>query len=51
MWVHAGIWYGKRRFGEAKTEALCAVDVFEKLGAVNAVEEVRELLRQIDGDT
>ena len=44
------VWYGQHRFEEAKSETLCAVDAFEKLGAVRDVERVMELLQQIDLD-
>ena len=32
MGLQAGFWGGQRRFEEAKSEALRALDVFEKLG-------------------
>ena len=37
-------------FEQAKSEALRALDVFEKLGAANDVELIRRLLGQIDRD-
>ena len=38
-------------FEEAKSEALCNLDVFEKLGATHDAEHTRGLLRRIDPDT
>ena len=46
--MQAQVWRGKRRFEEAKSEALRAVDAFEKLGAVEDAKRVRELLLRID---
>ena len=37
-------------FEEATSEALRALDMFEKLGATNDAEDTRELLEQIDRD-
>jgi tetratricopeptide (TPR) repeat protein len=48
MWRQAEFWHRQHRFEEAKSEALRALDAFEKLGAADDVERVRELLRQID---
>jgi len=50
MWQKAGFWHRQHKFEEARSEALRTLDAFEKLGAVNDVEGVRELLRQIDRD-
>jgi tetratricopeptide (TPR) repeat protein len=47
--LHAWIWYKQGRHEEAKSEALCAADVYGKLGAAKDVEECRELLRKIEG--
>ena len=44
----AGFWYREGRLEEAKSEVLCAVDVYEKLGAANDVEECRKLLQKIE---
>jgi len=44
----ASIWYKQDRLEEAKSEALRAVDVCEKLGATKEVERCRELLRNIE---
>jgi len=45
--AQALVWYGQHRLEEAESEALRAVDAFEKLGAVRDVERVMELLRQM----
>ena len=50
MWLQAWFWYRQHRFGEAKSEAFGAVDVFEKLGAADDVRHTRELLQWIDLD-
>ena len=44
----ARLWDKQQRFEEARSEALCALDVFEKFGAAGQVEETRQLLEQID---
>jgi tetratricopeptide (TPR) repeat protein len=46
--LQARIWDKQGRLEEAKSEALCAVGVFEKLGAANNVRECRELLQRIE---
>ena len=46
--LQARLWYEQGRFEEARSEALRAADVFEKLGAANDLEECRELLRCIE---
>ena len=38
------------KFEEAKSEALCALDAFEKLGAANDAEVTRQLLGRIEYD-
>ena len=48
MWLQAEIWMRQRRFAEAKSEASRAIAMYEKLGATDDVEGVRELLQQID---
>jgi tetratricopeptide (TPR) repeat protein len=48
MEEQASLWYGQHRLGEARSEALRAADVYEKLGAVKGVEECRKLLRWIE---
>jgi tetratricopeptide (TPR) repeat protein len=46
--LQAGIWYKQQRFEEAKSEALRAADVYEKLGAAKDVEDCRKLLQKIE---
>jgi len=50
MELQAGLLHKQRRLEEAKSEALRAVDAFEKLGTTYDVEGVKELLRRIDRD-
>jgi tetratricopeptide (TPR) repeat protein len=47
MLFQASVWYKQHRLEEAKSEALCAADVFERLGAAKEVERCRTLLRDI----
>ena len=49
--MQARLLHQQRRFEEAKSEALCAVDAFEKLGAADDAEEARELIWWIDRDS
>jgi tetratricopeptide (TPR) repeat protein len=46
--LHAQIWHKQRMFEEAKSEALRAVGVFEKLGATRDLEVCKELLWDIE---
>ena len=46
--LQAWLWCIQDMFGEAKSEALAALDVFEKLGSVNDAEDARRLLQDID---
>jgi tetratricopeptide (TPR) repeat protein len=48
MEMRAWIWYRQGRLEEAKSEALRAVDVYGKLGAVKDLENCRELLQEIE---
>ena len=48
MWHQAWSWYKQYKFEEAKSEALRALDAFEKLGATDGMEDVRRLLQGID---
>ena len=48
MQLQAGIWQKERKFEEAKSEALRAADVFEKLGATKNLERCRGILRDIE---
>ena len=49
--LQAGLWYQQGRLEEARSEALCAVGVHEKLGAVGDVERCRNFLRNIEKRT
>jgi tetratricopeptide (TPR) repeat protein len=42
-------WFQQHMFQEAKSEALDALDMFEKLGAADDAVQVREFLEKIDG--
>jgi len=44
----AWIWYKQDRLEEAKSEALRAAEIYEKLGAAKDVEDCRRLLRYIE---
>ena len=46
--LQAVLWYQESRFEEAKSEALCAADVFEKTGAAKDLENTVKLLRAIE---
>ena len=46
--LQAWLWHAQSMFGEAKSEGLHALDVFEKLGAVNDAEFARRLLQELD---
>ena len=48
MQLQAQFWCKERRFGEAKSEALRAIEVYEKLGATNDLEVCKEILRNIE---
>jgi len=48
MELQAGLWYKQHRLEEARSEALRAADVYEKLGAAKDMEDCRELLRWIE---
>ena len=48
MELDAVFWYEQRRFGEARSEALGAVNLFEKLGATGEMERCRAILRMIE---
>ena len=51
MELQASFWYKECRFEEAKSEALRAVDAFEKVGAAKDVERCRKILQDIEGQT
>ena len=48
MDLQARLWHRQGRFEDAKSEALRAVDAFEKLGAARDADFMRRLLRQIE---
>ena len=48
--LQAALWYQQDMFEEARSEALHALDVFEKFGAVGLAEATRRLLELIDSD-
>ena len=50
MTLQAEIWHRQRRFEEARSEALSAVDAFEKLGAALDAKDAKMLLQEIDRD-
>jgi len=47
----AEFWYEECKFAKAKPEALCAADVYERVGASEDVEACRAILREIDEAT
>jgi tetratricopeptide (TPR) repeat protein len=49
--VQAEIWRGQRRLEDAKSEASRSLEIFESLGAAEAVEQSKELLWVIEGAT
>ena len=48
MEMQALIWYRQRRLEEAKSEALQALQAYEKLGVAEDVEHCRDLLQNIE---
>ena len=46
--LQALFWYRRRMFEKAKSEALCAIHAFEKLGATEDTGDARMLLQRID---
>lgn len=46
--LQARVWYEQHRFEEARSEALRATQIYEKLGAVKDVEDCRKLLQNIE---
>ena len=47
--VQADIWYRQQRLGDAKSEVLRALEIFETIGATNDVGGSMELLQKIEG--
>ena len=48
--IQANVWYLQDRTEDAKSEVLCAIEIFEKLGAVADVELCRELLQMVEDE-
>ena len=51
MELQARFWLQERKLEEAKSKALGAIDVFERLGAAKDVEDCRAILRDIEKET
>ena len=51
MELQAWIWYHHERFEEARSEALCVVDVYEKLAVAKDLERCRKPLHYIERDS
>jgi len=47
--LQARVWHKQCRFEEAKSEALCALGVFERFGATRDAEDTMKLLEEIKG--
>ena len=48
MSMQARIWLRQRRLEDAKTEILHALEIFERLGAADHIQECRDLLQMIE---
>ena len=48
MELQARVWYSQHRLEEARSEALRAADVYEKIGAAKDLEDCKSLLRDIE---
>jgi len=48
MELQAGFWRKQRRFSEAKSEVLCAIDAYEKVAATKDLEDCKNLIRCIE---
>ena len=48
MELQAGIWNKQRRFKEARSQALRAAEIYEKVGATKDLEDCRKLLQEIE---
>ena len=51
MYMQASVWHLQHRVEDAELEALHALEIFERLGAVKDVEECRDLLQKIEQTT
>ena len=47
MRMQARIWHKQRRLREARSEALCALEIFEMVGAARDVKTCKDLLRRL----
>ena len=50
MELQAEFWYEQGRFEDAKSEALCAVDTYEKVGNTEGLEICGKLLQRIEAE-
>ena len=50
MQMQAKIWHKQGQLGKAKSEALCALEIFEKVGAARDAGVCKDLLQQLDGE-
>ena len=48
MKLQGQVWFEQGKLQEAKSEALCAIGVFEKLGAAGDLDDCRKLLRDAE---
>lgn len=48
MQMQAPVWYYQRRLETAKSEALLALDIYDKFGAAQDADVCRDLLLRID---
>ena len=51
MELQARVWYDQHKLGEARSEALRATEIFDKLGTVKVAERCRGLLQMIENDS
>ena len=48
-WLQAWFWFQRHKLEEAKSQALLAIDVYERIGATPDLEICKQLIRLIDG--
>jgi hypothetical protein len=48
IYLQARVWCGQRRFEDAKSEGLLALEIFEKFSATKNVEKCRNLLQKVE---
>jgi tetratricopeptide (TPR) repeat protein len=51
MQMQAEVWYRERRLEDAKSEALNAAHIYEKLGLADDVKDCHDLLQEVEGAT